>query len=287
MSSARPYQIGALFGNDRPRCPGAFPNWDGGSIATLVNLPTGCGKTYVSALAILEMRRRFPEKRIIFVVHLREIVYQARTELRAITGMEVGLELASSKSSTMMPEPVIVASIQTLQARLDKFPPEEFSLVIGDEIHHGTTKTWGNVFDHFKQNPELKILGLSATPERADKVKLGRVIDSIAYEYSLKSATDDGWLVKPKQRIVEIPGLDLSKIRTMGGDLSKEDLAVAMEKVAIQTAHRSLEAIFGLMPKELLTVPEEKWSEYVGDRPAKRTLAFCVGVEPVSYTHLR
>lgn len=272
----RPYQHGALWGDERGK--GAFPQWDGGSVSTLVNLPTGAGKTYTSAQVILEQRRRYPEKRILFAVHLREIVYQARKELFAVTGLDVGLELAGSKSSTLNPEPIITASIQTLQNRLDKFPPEEFSLVILDEIHHGTTDSWQKVVNHFKQNSELKILGLSATPERADKVKLGKVVDSVAYEYSLRDATKDGWLVKPRQKIIEIPGLDLRKVRTLKKDLDPKALAEAMVRVSTATAHRSIEAIFGLYPKELTDIPEEQWNEYIGLREPKRTLAFCVNV---------
>jgi superfamily II DNA or RNA helicase len=233
-------------------------------------MATGCGKTAVAGMCAMRQ-----PKRTLFIVHLRTIVEQTASALREMTGLQVGVEMASSVSSLLDPEPIVVASVQSLNARdrLQKFHPEEFSLIIGDEIHHGLAQGWRNVFDYF---PTAKVLGLTATPERGDKKKLGEIIESIAYEYALKQACDDGYLVKPRMLSIVIPGLDFSKIPRKRGDYSQEELSEIMIRYASQTAHRSIEAVYGLYPHELDAVPESQWSEYVGDRPAKTTLAFCV-----------
>lgn len=262
---ARHYQAGSI--------ESAFKLWDSGVRSVLVQVPTGGGKTYIGA----ECARRWYErgKRSLFAVHLREIVRQAKDEMAEMTGLPVGMELASEKSSTVWPEPIICASIQTLngRGRLQKFYHEQFGLIIIDEAHHGVSKTWQNVLDYF---PDAKVLCLTATPERSDKKKLGKIVDAIAYEYSLKQACDDGWLAKPRQLTIEIPGLDFRKIPRKQGELAKEELERIMIKYATACAHRSVEAIFDLFPHELDDVPELEWNTYIGDRQPKKTLIFCV-----------
>lgn len=256
---ARRYQTEAI--------EAAFREWETVR-STLVQIPTGGGKTFVAA----ECAKR-QQGRTMFIVHLREIVRQAKDELHAMTGLPVGLELSHEKSSAMFPEPIICASVQTLngKGRLAKFNPEEFSLIVVDEAHHSEAKSWKKVLDYF---PNAKVLCLTATPERADKKALS--IDSVAYQYTLKQACDEGYLCKPRQLTNIIPGLKFKDIPRKKGDYSEKELSDIMIRYATACAHRSIEAIFNLYPHELDTVPEENWSEYVGDRPAKKTLIFCV-----------
>jgi superfamily II DNA or RNA helicase len=271
----REYQIGAFNGDERGI--GLHSAWNEHRSA-LVQMPTGSGKTWVAAQAAKETVGR-----VLFTVHLREILFDAVKEFRHVLGEDIGLELASSKSSKLFPERVICGSVQTLSRgdRLLKFNPEEFSLVIFDESHHSTSSSWKKINDYF---PNAKVLNLTATPERADGKKLGEVMDSVAYQYTLQHAIEDGWLVAPRQRIVKVEGLDFSEVPRKKGDLSQEELSEIMCKVSVMTAHRSLEMIYGLPPNELSLVPENEWDSYIGDRRPKRTLAFCCGVEHARQT---
>lgn len=196
------------------------------------------------------------------------------------------MELAEKRSSSLSPEPIVCGSIQSLcsKARLDRIDPMNYSLLILDEAHMGISETWQRVANHFRQNPDLRVLCLTATPARHDKKKLSGIVDAIAYEYSLKDAIADGWLVLPKQRIQYVPGLDLSKIARAGRELNQKQLADTMLGVAELTAHRSIEAIYGLFPHELDAVPQDNWSHYIGDRRPKRTIAFTVNVKHAEVT---
>ena len=111
---------------------------------------------------------------------------------------------------------------------------------------------------HYKKNPDLKILCLTATPDRADEEALGQMIDSVAYDYEILDAINDGFLVPIEQQMVTIEGLDFSSVRTTAGDLNGADLAAVME------SEKNLQ---GIAAASL---------EIIGDR---RTLVFTVGVK--------
>jgi superfamily II DNA or RNA helicase len=100
---------------------------------------------------------------------------------------------------------IIVGTIQTQIAgragkrRMTKFNPDEFSLLIIDEAHHSAAKSYRRVIDYYRQNPNLKVLGVTATPDRMDEKALGQIFESVAYEYDILDSINDGWLVPISQ----------------------------------------------------------------------------------------
>lgn len=208
-----------------------FREWED-KRSTLLVMPTGCGKTVIFSKII----HRLQPKRSVVIVHRSELLFQAKQKLEDI-GIESDIEMADFHSSTSDwdKRPVILGTVQTLISgrnggRKMKFDPNEFSAVIVDEGHHATSDSYREVLDHFKQNPELKILGVTATPDRADEEALGQIFDTVAYDYELLDAIRDGWLVDIDQQMVQIDGLDYSHIRTTAGDLNGADLAQVMEQ---------------------------------------------------------
>ena len=111
---------------------------------------------------------------------------------------------------------------------MQRFDPEEFGLIIIDEAHHATADSYRRILSYYGRNPALRILGVTATPDRADEQAMGKVFDSIAFEYGILDAINDGWLVPIKQQWVTVEGLDLSKVRTTAGDLNEGDLEKVM-----------------------------------------------------------
>jgi superfamily II DNA or RNA helicase len=85
------------------------------------------------------------------------------------------------------------------------------------------------VIDYYRTNPALKVLGVTATPDRADEEALGQVFQSVAFDYEVLDAIHEGWLVPIEQQMVHVEGLDYSSIRTTAGDLNGGDLAAVME----------------------------------------------------------
>lgn len=85
------------------------------------------------------------------------------------------------------------------------------------------------MISYYRKNSELKILGVTATPDRHDEEALGQIFETVAYDYELPQAIVEGWLVPIEQRAVHVEGLDYSTIRTTAGDLNGADLARVME----------------------------------------------------------
>jgi superfamily II DNA or RNA helicase/uncharacterized protein (DUF3820 family) len=181
--------------------------------------------------------------RMLVLAHRSELIYQAAATARN-AGLSVGIEMGGHRAGR---EDVVVSTVQTQIAtskckaclgegcelcegrgrrfRMEKFDPFEFGLVIVDEAHHATAKSYRTVGEYFRRNPAIKFLMVTATPKRADGVGLHNVCDSVAYEMDLKAAIAEGWLCPIRQRFVTVDSLDLSNVGTkMGGDLADGDL---------------------------------------------------------------
>lgn len=218
--------------------------------STLVVLPTGGGKTVLFADVI---RRVFP-RRALVLAHREELIFQARDKIQRVTGLQADVEMGDyrAEDSLFGAARVVVSTIQTQCSggdgggRMTKFDPARFGVLIIDEAHHATSPSYRRVIDYYRSNPALKVLGVTATPDRADEEALGQVFQSVAFDYEVLDAIHDGWLVPIEQQMVHVEGLDYSGIRTTAGDLNGGDLAAVLEaeKNLQQMASASL-AIIG------------------------------------------
>jgi superfamily II DNA or RNA helicase len=217
--------------------------------STIAVLPTGSGKTRIAA----ELIRHWPG-RAMMIAHRDELLVQARTRLASETGEMVGLEQAQFFAGD---ERVVVGSVQTLcmPARLERWQPDDFGLIIVDEAHHSPSKSYRRIIDHFSG---AKIVGITATPDRADEKAMGQVFESVAYVYEIEDAINDGWLCPIRVRQVFIGEINLSACRTTAGDLNQGDLNAAM---AVE------EALHGVVKATI---------EQAGD---SKTLVFTTSVE--------
>lgn len=221
----RPYQLDALEAINAD-----FREYT----STLLVLPTGCGKTIV--FAHLGDQDRI-HGRIMVIAHREELINQAAEKIKAVSGITPDIEMAEqhADSSLFSRSPIVISTVQTLtngpadNCRLLKFDPFQFSRLIIDEAHHAPANSYRRIFKHFTQNEELKVLGVTATPDRKDQAAMGKVFESVAYEYAIPDAIRDGWLVPVKQIAVDVASLDLRAVRTTAGDLNGADLAKIME----------------------------------------------------------
>ncbi len=201
--------------------------------STMVCKPTGTGKTVLFAEII---RRRQPGRSLV-LAHREELIFQARDKIERFAQLDCEIEMGEMVANTngFFGCPVVIATVQTMVSgrkvpRMERFNPMDFSTVVIDEFHHAPAASYRKCLDYFiKGNPELKVLGVTATPDRADEEALGQVCESVAFNYEVLDAINDGWLVPVEQQMVTIDGLDFSSVRTTAGDLNGADLAAIME----------------------------------------------------------
>lgn len=268
MIILRPYQ--------RDICDAVFREWTEVQ-STIVDAATGTGKTSVFAAII---KRCFP-KRAIVINNRRDLVLQTAKRIREETGLSVEVEMGEMKSRSTADmlssrAQVIVCSLQTLTSggeggRLGKFDPNDFGLLVYDEAHGIVAQESKRVVNYFKTNPKLKILGVTATPNRADEEALGQIFETVAYQYSIydpthtsPNAIDDGWLVPIRQYPVSVSGLDFSKVRTVAGELNGADLEAVLQ--AEKPLHKMTQAMFeishSLEPGSVYELPPSEWEQF-------------------------
>jgi len=206
--------------------------------STLVVLPTGCGKTEVG-LSIMDDWPGDGHK--LWLAHREELVWQPWERWHRKTGEYAEMEMAEygrSRSGSR----VTFASKDSLwrEKRLRcAFPdPKEVDLIFVDEAHHAVkqNKSYQAILDYFSGNPNLKVIGLTATPDRADEQALGQTFDSVAYDFPLysphgePSAITDGWLVPIEQQFITVEDVDFDAVGIRGGDFIDSQLAEQMLK---------------------------------------------------------
>lgn len=200
--------------------------------SALIVMATGLGKTVVAA----HVAKPFiGSGRVLMLAHRAELIYQGAKTMERVTGEKPDIEMGDNWSTQGWCESrILMSTIQTQIAgreggRMTRFDPDDFSLVIVDEAHHGTARSYRKVLDHYTTNADLKVLGLTATPDRADEEALGQIFDVCAYEYDIRQGVDGGWLVPVSAQSVYVEGLNFANVRTTAGDLNGADLAKIME----------------------------------------------------------
>lgn len=209
-----------------------FNQWDNKNIKkTLLVLPTGCGKTVVFAKVAEELVKR--GERVLVLAHRGELLDQAADKIKKVTGLNTALEKADSTCLGSWYR-ITVGSVQSLmrESRLQKFKTDYFGSIIIDEAHHALSDGYQRVLEHFSDS---KVLGVTATRDRADMKNLGAVFESLAYEYSLPQAIHDGYLSPIKALMIPLQ-LDLSGVSMQSGDFKASDIDTALDPYLYQIA---------------------------------------------------
>lgn len=206
----RPYQKECIEAVDA--------NWDLYN-RQLIVLPTGAGKTVVfSTIASMNPGRT------LILAHRDELVTQALEKLHAVTGIIAGRE--QGKDRAMFSDQVVVGSVQSMANRTHRWPADHFRLIICDEAHRSTAVSWRKVLDHFgKFN---RILGVTATPTRADGTNLGELYEHVAYKVGMFDLIRQGYLSPIKIKTLPIK-IDVSGVKKQAGDLATSDLGHVLE----------------------------------------------------------
>lgn len=203
--------------------------------SALLVLATGCGKTVCFAAMIDELLREEPGKIAVVLAHREELIRQAVDKIERFTSRQCAVEMADLRANLdglLGRVDVVVSTIQTQNSgkppRMQRFDPRDVAVVIVDESHHAVSPSYRAVLDYYRAGG-AKLIGVTATPDRADEEALGQVFSAAPYVYDVADAIRDGWLVPIRQQMCKVTGLDYSQVRTTAGDLNAGDLSEVME----------------------------------------------------------
>lgn len=224
--------------------------------AVLLVAHTAFGKTILFSYVVASAASK--GRRVLILAHRQELISQISSALRNF-GVDHGI--ISPQFTPNYTKSVQVASIATMNARFKKIPERfrMFDLVILDEAHHLlATNTFGKVYSLLDKP---RILGVTATPERADGKGLGEgqggVFQSMVMGPSVRESIDNGYL---SDFVVYAPRtpIDLSGIKIKMGDYDKQALAEQVDKP---------------------TVTGDAVREYARRCPTYPAVVFCVSIE--------
>lgn len=218
----------------------------------MVVLATGLGKTYLAAF----FAEKF--KRVLFVAHREEILYQAEQSFKHVHPDRTSSFYNASHKETEAD--FIFASIYTLgsQYHLDRFAKDEFDLIVVDEFHHAAAPTYERLLDHFE--PQF-LLGITATPDRMDNKDVYALCDgNVAISIHFLDAIEHNWL-SPFNYFGVYDDTDYSVIPWRGTRYDEQEL------LQVQLREDFAQKIF------------DGWKQH----KQTRTIVFCSSVKQAQY----
>lgn len=190
------------------------------SQSVMLQMPTGTGKTrlFVSILRDFHNYARDTKKpiRVLILVHRIELIDQISDELGVRYGLAHGFIHTQDRERRKFP--FQIASVQTLNRRLDSWSDYSFDFIIVDEAHHILAESYKKIITTF---PNAKILGVTATPYRLSGAGFRQEFNELIESSPISKFIEDGYLSKfeyysiapegyLQHQINEIKGKDVS-----------------------------------------------------------------------------
>src|SRR5680860_828727 len=231
----------------------------------LIVAATGTGKTVIAALDYRGLCNAETVERpsLLFVAHRKEILEQSLRTYREVLGDASFGELYVGGARPERWRHVF-ASVQSLTSYgVQNIPTEAYDVVVIDEFHHAEAATYRRILDHLRPQ---ELLGLTATPERADGVDVRTFFDNrTAAELRLWEALGQD-LLCPFHYFGIADGTDLRGVEWSRG---------RYDESALSNVYTGNDARAAIVLKAL--------RGKVTDLGSMRALGFCVSVAHAEY----
>ncbi len=236
----------------------------------LVVAATGTGKTVVAAFDFRNWRNRMRQDdhrfapRLLFIAHREEILKQSLATFRAVLKDANFGDLMVGGREPLQRDQLFL-SIQTFnsQEMASTIPPDYYDYVVVDEFHHAAAPSYRRLLETLC--PKV-LLGLTATPERADNLDVLSHFDNhISAELRLPDAINRA-LLSPFQYFCITDTVDLSAVRWQRGGYLISELD------GLYTGNDARAALI-----------VEKVHQYLLDPATARGIGFCVSVAHARY----
>lgn len=188
----RPYQ--------RESIDALYEHWQEGGGNGLIVIPTGGGKSLIIATLLREIMTTWPLMRVGMVTHSKELISQNFSELIKVWPQAPAGIYSAGIGRRDTRHPILFCGVQSVWNKTDLIG--RFDLLLIDEAHlisRSASTMYGKFLDALKQRqPDLRIVGLTATPYRLDSGRLDkgpdRLFDKIVYEANVADLIADGYL---------------------------------------------------------------------------------------------
>lgn len=247
-----------------------FDYWSEEAGNPLVDMATGTGKSLTEAIIDMRLVKEYPDMRVLNTTHVVELVEGNWLELLGIwPTAPVGVAAASLERRDLRSQ-ILFTQLQSVYDKAARIGHVDVMKI--DEVHlvpNNENTMYRKFIDALLGiNPEMKIVGFSATPYRLDSGRLDegddRLFDRVVYTYGIRQGIEDGYLTPITSKPIDTR-LDVSGVGKAMGDFKKGDLAAAVDKDDLNR-----------------TIIEEVM-DVEGHR--KKALFFCAGIEHA--THMR
>lgn len=186
-----------------------YSSLDEGVHSIMVVSPAGSGKSVMIATIAKNFSER--KKRVLFMVHRRELVAQITESLEK---NEVGMDY------------VEVSSVLKIKNQLENIPKPD--LIITDETHHSKANSYMEIYKFFSDVPRL---GFTATPTRLSGEGFEDVYEKMIEGESVKWLIENHYLAPFEY--YSLPMLDRSKLKKSKGEFTNKSIDEALSGTKI------------------------------------------------------
>jgi DNA repair protein RadD len=232
----------------------------------VIAMPTGTGKSVVIAMFLQRVFAHYPTQKILMITHVKELIEQnAKKLLQLWPTAPLGIYSAGLNRRDTIPQ-IVFCGVASVAKRAQEFG--HVDLVLIDEAHL-VSPNQETMYQKFleqlrKINPDLKIIGLTATPWRLGQghITTDGIFTDVCFDITGLQAFNrliaEGFLAPliPKKTKLQI---DRDTLHIRGGEFIPAEIQAAFDKEEI--TERALDEIIA----------------HGQDR--KHWLIFCSGVE--------
>jgi len=219
---------------------------------TIVVAPTGAGKTIM--LSALVGKRHRTGKKVLVMQHRDELVAQNKSKFEKINPY-ITTSIVNGTVKHWDGDAVF-SMVQTISREKNMAKRPAFDMVVIDESHHAAADTYVRVIKAVKEdNPNVEIVGFTATPNRGDGKGLRKVFNNCSHQIEITTLIREGFLVPPKTYVVDCGVRDqLNNVKRKGNDFDMDEVEAIMNRRVINNK------------------VVEEWFKYASDR---KTVVFC------------
>lgn len=199
---------------------------------TLGIAPTGAGKTIMLSAVTGESLGDSDAKACV-LAHRDELTAQNREKFARVNpAITTSVLDAATKSWGGQ---VTFAMVPTLTRDRNLAAMPKLDLLVIDEAHHAVADSYRRIIDRVRDaNPDARIFGVTATPNRGDKKGLRAVFDNVADQVRLGELIASGHLVPPRTFVIDVGVQDkLKAVRKTVSDFDMAEVAEIMDRAPI------------------------------------------------------